>query len=242
MRYLLLTLLLFTAIHSSAQNEDAKPADFFNEADSFLSTYVVNGHVDYKAICKQPKKLDRLLDMLSTLNLSEMSGDTEKAYLINAYNIFVIEGITDHYPIPSPTKIQEFFDQKKYNLGGKNVSLNQLEKEILYPSYRDARLHMALVCAAKSCPPLLDAAFRPSILNKQLDQVTRTAANNPDFIRVNKAKSQVALSKIFDWYKSDFTTNGTGIIEWINQYRSKPIASDLNIDYYKYDWSLNDAG
>jgi hypothetical protein len=61
----------------------------------------------------------------------------------------------------------------------------------------------------------------------------------PDFIRVDKAKQQVELSQIFEWYAHDFDDKKPSPLTFINTYRNTPIPADYRQSYYAYDWSLN---
>ncbi len=212
-------------------------ADFFTKADAFFKSYVVNGRVKYNAIKKDPVVLDELLNMASTINVSTSQPKTYQAFYVNAYNLAVIKGIVNKYPVKSPKSIKGFFDKTTYNLGGKVTTLNDLENKILRKKFpNEARFHFALVCAGLGCPPIIAEAYKPSILEKQLQRQTVKALNNPNFIRVKGKKVQ--LSQIFEWYKEDFTRNGSEI-DFVNTFRKEKIPSGGKVSYYPYDWSLN---
>lgn len=213
---------------------------FFQDADAFFKKNVSNGRVKYQDIKSNPAQLNKLLDYLKTNGTLDVKGNTEKAMLINAYNIFVFKGIVDNYPIESPLKKGDFFDAADFNVGGKKVSLNQLEKEILIKQTKDARLHFVLVCAAVGCPQIAEFAYKPSSLEAQMNERTELAMNSTYFTRVKLDQNKVELSQIFDWYKSDFTKGGKSLIEWVNQYRKSKIPTSYKVGHYEYDWNLND--
>jgi len=50
---------------------------------------------------------------------------------------------------------------------------------------------------------------------------------------------RLELSKIFNWYKPDFT-DGQSLKEYINQYTDIDISPSAKIKYLPYDWGLND--
>jgi hypothetical protein len=120
------------------------------------------------------------------------------------------------------------------------MTLNSLEIKKLLTIYKDARVHFALACAAKSCPPLASFAYLPATLDKQLTERASAALNNPGWIKVNTTQKKVELSKIFDWYKKDFTGDGKTEIEWINQYRAEKIPTNFSVGFYEYNWALNE--
>jgi len=205
----------------------------------FLKENVSRGFVKYKKIKEKPEKLNKLVDQIATINSSELSGNEQKAFLINAYNVLVIKGIVDAFPVNSPIGIKGFFDIENYTVDGNKVSLNQLEKELLYKNFPDVRLHFALVCAAIGCPQLSSNAYQSGFLDKQLDMQSRKTLNNPRFIRAGKDK--VLVSEIFKWYEKDFVTEDKTLIDFINSYRAVDFDAEMEVDYYEYDWQLNAA-
>lgn len=122
--------------------------------DDLLKTYVKNGKVNYKGIKADEAKLDGYLTYLK--GNAPSTSDTSPgalAFWMNAYNAFTIKLILDNYPTPSIMKLYggKAWDQEWIDLGGKTYSLNQIEHDIIRPVFNDARIHFAVVCAAKSC-------------------------------------------------------------------------------------------
>ncbi|WP_378178923.1 DUF547 domain-containing protein [Aquimarina sp. SS2-1] len=213
-------------------------SSFFRKADAFFKKYVTDGRVDYKTIKNDPALLNELLDIASGINVSKDDAKTFQAFYINAYNLSVIKGIVDNYPTKSPLDIKGFFDKTKYSLGSKTTTLNDLENKILRNNFpTEARFHFALVCAGLGCPPIIPEAYQPNTLEEQLQRQTIIALNNPNFIKVSGKKVQ--LSQIFEWYKGDFTQNGSEI-DYVNQYRKEKIPTGAKVSYYPYNWSLNE--
>jgi hypothetical protein len=144
----------------------------------------------------------------------------------------------DNYPTTSITKITEKpWDLRFIALGSKTYSLNQIENEIIRPTFKDPRIHFAVNCAAKSCPKLLNEAFTPEKLEAQLDKQTRAFINNTAENTISAQK--VEVSKIFEWYKVDFAAAG-GVIAFINKYTATPVKSNATVAYKSYNWNLNE--
>ena len=177
---------------------------------------------------------------IADLDLTTLKGTERKAVLINAYNILVIHQAVKEYPLKSVLDVPGFFDAKRQDVGGRRVTLNQLEKDLLLKPFQDARLHFVLVCGANGCPPITNFAYTPAELDRQLTAQTQAALNDPKFLRAKGANAQ--LSQIFDWYKSDFGGTKTKTVEWINQYRGEKLPAGTKLTYYPYDWSLNKPG
>lgn len=232
-------LLLALLVVTSANLQANVTATFTSNTDAFLKENVSRGFVKYKKIKEKPEKLNKLVDQIATINSSELSGNEQKAFLINAYNVLVIKGIVDTFPVKSPTNVKGFFDVQKYTVAGNKVSLNQLEKELLYKKFPDPRLHFALVCAAIGCPQLSSNAYQADFLDKQLDMQSRKTLNNPRFIKAGKDK--ILVSEIFKWYEKDFVTEDKTILDFINSYRAIDVDTETEVDYYEYNWQLNAA-
>ncbi|MEM9391359.1 MAG: DUF547 domain-containing protein [Bacteroidota bacterium] len=210
--------------------------DFFQSANAFFSINVKNGNVAYASIKAKPEQLNNLVNAIASFDLKSADAKTNKAFMINAYNLLAIKGIVDNYPVKSPFDVKDFFDAKRYTVAGEKMSLNILEKEKLYPMSKDPRLHFVLVCAAVSCPKLADFAYVPAKLESQIESKTKEVLNDDEFIRIRGNKAQV--SEIFNWYANDFKSEGQSVAEFINLYRTDPLPSK-KVGFYTYDWSLN---
>ncbi len=230
-------LILFLVVTGSAVAQNT--SGFFKLSDEFFQQYVSNGKVRYAEIKENPKALNNLLAEAKRIKVSPENEAEYKSFWINAYNLAVIKGITEAYPVKSPLDIEGFFSSKKFSLGQRSVTLDEIEKEILLGKFpEEERFHFVLVCAAKSCPPIIKEAYKPSKLEEQLQQQTRSAVNDPKFIRVTGNK--VLFSEIMKWYNNDFTGDGKSLIEYVNQFRDNKIPSNYEHGFYKYDWQLND--
>lgn len=214
--------------------------DFTKSADNFLKNYVTDGSVAYGKIKSNPSEIQQLYKTIGALSLAGADAKSKKAFYINAYNLIVIFSIVQNYPVKSPMDIGGFFDNKKHIVSGESLTLNQLEKDKLLSVYNDARFHFALVCAAKSCPQLMKGAFTPENIDEQLEQRTKKSLNDNSWLKVNDKQKTTEVSKIFEWYKGDFTSSGQSLLSWINKYRSEKIPSNYKISYYEYNWALNE--
>ncbi len=224
-------------ISSIVEDTDKVP---FSHAlwDELLKRYVSHeGHVKYKEMLAAKGKLEKYLAQLAS-HVPDVSWSrtAAMAYWINAYNAFTVKLILDHYPVTSIRDIHKGnpWDVRWIELGDKRYSLNEIEHEILRKRYGDARIHFAVNCAARSCPPLYNRAFTPDNLDEVLDQRAQRFINNPAFNRVTPTKA--ALSKIFEWYRSDFGD----LISYINRYSEVKLQPNAKIFFLEYDWHLNE--
>ena len=203
-----------------------------------LQAYVAeNGAVNYKGLQKNPKPLNAYLNNLAQNAPKDNWSKAEKmAYWINAYNAYTIQLILDNYPTESIKDIRDPWGQTFFEIGGKTMSLNTIEHEILRPM-GDPRIHFAIVCASESCPKLLNCAYESKTLTDQLDQAAREFIN--DSSKNSISESKITISKIFKWFKSDFP-KGDAFINYLNKYSTVKIFPDTNINYKTYNWSLNE--
>lgn len=222
----------------TAGSFDNPPGDFISDTDALLKRYVKHGRVDYTGL-KASNDIKPFIDKIATTDPATMTGNDKKAYLINAYNLLVINQALNNFPLKSVLDVNGFFDAIKQNVGGRKLTLNQLEKELLLKEYNDARLHFVLVCGALGCPPITNFAYTPAKLEAQLSKQTKMALNNPAFLRVNGDKAE--LSKIFEWYAKDFGGSKSNVLGFINEYRDEAVPTDAKVSYYEYDWTLNKA-
>jgi hypothetical protein len=193
------------------------------------------GKVNYKGFKTDLELLDSYMRSLNENAPSENATKEERlAYWINAYNAVTIRLIIANYPLTSITKLDagKPWDVKRYSNGGKKISLNDIENNILRPM-GDARIHFALNCAAKSCPPLLNEAFTAENVNKLLEQRTKQFINSS---RTVIEKDEIKVSKIFDWYGKDFGN----VVDFVNKYAKTKASKTAKVTYLDYDWNLND--
>ncbi|PHN95413.1 DUF547 domain-containing protein [Maribacter sp. 6B07] len=234
------TIIPFLFILFAVNNITAQDlTTFFSKSDSFFKANVVNGKVKYAAIKNDPKSLNAVLEIAKSISVSKSDAIQYQAFWINAYNLLVIDGIVNNYPLKSPLDVPGFFDKTKHEVGGKSITLNGIENNLLraeFPS--EARFHFVLVCAGLGCPPIINTAYKPATLNSQLQKQTVLALNNPNFIKVNKNKVQI--SQLFEWYKGDFEQKGS-TVDFINTYRKEQLPERAKVSYYPYDWSLNET-
>lgn len=236
-----MTLLIFIILICFKTHAQPLSNSFFEEADAFFSTYVRKGLVDYRAIKKDSAPLQALVKQIGDISLTNTNRKARKAFYINTYNILTIHAIIANGIPDSPMDVEGFFDRITHRVAGRPMTLDNIEKDILLPEYKDARLHFVLVCAAMGCPAISPYAYTPGPLDRQMDQATVRSLNDKLFIRVKPAEKRVLISEIFKWYKTDFLAEADSLRDYINRYRKNNLSPGMTIDYYTYDWSLNMA-
>ncbi|MGG8496372.1 DUF547 domain-containing protein [Tenacibaculum sp. TC6] len=210
--------------------------------NSLLQKHVDNkGYVNYKAFKKEEVKLQSYLDYLAkTSPQKNWSSAKTKAFWVNAYNAYTIKLILDNYPVKSITAIKkkgkDAWNIDFAKVGGKNYTLNHIEHEILRKQFNDPKIHVAVNCASGSCPQLGNFAFTEANYEDKTSSLMKNFIN--DSKRNKISEDNVYLSKIFEWFKGDFTKKSS-LIDFLNQYSTVKINDNAKIHYLEYDWSLN---
>ena len=201
------------------------------------------GKVDYKGFIEDREKLDAYLDLLSQKPAEPYwKVKEQEVYWINAYNAFTIKLILDHYPIKSIMDIKQ--DDKDawhipfIKLGTKLYTLDYIENTMLRGQFNDSRLHFAINCSAKSCPPLRNKAFTAANIDIELRLVARAFINDSRFNILSNR--HVQISKIFDWYEEDFLKEEPSINIYLNKRTPHlEISKEASLNYLEYNWDLN---
>ena len=211
-----------------------------------LKKYVKEGVVDYQGFKNEETNLDRYLKVLEKTDSSKLSRNEQFAFYINAYNAWTIKLILSGYP--GVKSIKEFgsifkspWKKKLARIDGDMVTLEHIEHGILRPNYKDPRVHFAINCASKGCPPLRSEPYRGDVMEQQLDEMARAFINDPRHNRLEGKKLYV--SSIFKWFKEDFNDDIVGFFqEYAQGDLKKKLDSgreEIKVKYLSYDWSLN---
>lgn len=250
---LLLSLVTLPISSRAADDDKGTPVAFpagvhHEEWDSLLKKYVDDrGLVAYekwKNNAADLKALDNYLAKFANKG-DAAKGNDLAASGINVYNALAIQRILSHYPIESIQELKGVFSEKVLEVGGQKVALNDIEHGTLRPLL-GYRTHAALVCCARSCPPLQRTAFKAADVDREIDAAYTTWLAREDMNQYFPDKNKVEISSIFKWFKSDFDKAG-GTEKILARYAPHADESFLakggyKIDYKAYNWGLNDQG
>ena len=240
-------LLVLNACKVPDVSSSSKPVSH-DEWDALLKTHVSeSGWVNYSGFIADSIRLDAYLIELSANhpNANNWSTSEQLAYWINAYNAFTIKLITEHYPVASIKDIKKgvpfvntVWDVKFIQIEDELYDLNNIEHGILRPRFNEPRIHFAINCASVSCPPLANFAYQANVLDEQLTTMAKRFLADLTRNRI-ESNEEASLSKIFSWFKGDFTKEKS-LIEYINQYAPVQLDENARIDFLPYDWNLNE--
>ncbi|MEQ8746544.1 DUF547 domain-containing protein [Pyruvatibacter sp.] len=235
-----------------------KTVDHSGWAD-LLSTYVSASsdgltRVDYAALGANKadsQKLSAYIDLLQDTKVSALNRDEQYAFWVNLYNAVTVEVILDHYPVASIRDIGISpglfstgpWGKKLVTVEGEDLSLDNIEHDILRKVWDEPRVHYAVNCASYGCPNLALKPFTGKTLEAMLEAAAVGYVNHPRGVSFDG--DRLTISKIYDWYGKDFGSSNAQLLESIAQHAKPALAKKLRAHTgrirYAYDWSLNDT-
>lgn len=206
--------------------------------DSLLKQYVNSeSRVDYaRWKLDGTAPLDSYLQVLARTWDPDMSAAAQKATLINAYNALTISWILRNYPVESIWRTQHPFTEVRHTVAGKKVSLDAIETRLR--NMGDVRIHGALVCGARSCPPLRREAYTGDSVDAQLNNNVTNWLRDPNLNQLSPYEHRAVVSMIFKWYRADFETSGSSVAKFLSLFVPGEYKT---IQYNPYHWGLNDT-
>jgi len=223
--------------------------------ERLLQRYVARGadglnRVAYARITPADRKtLDAYIARLAATPISRFSRNEQRAYWINLYNALTLQVVLKRYPVRSIRDIDISpglladgpWDRKLLTIEGTRVSLNDIEHRILRPIWRDPRIHYAVNCASVGCPNLRRIAFTAGNTAQMLEASARDYINSPRGVAFKG--SDMVVSSIFVWFKSDFGRNDAAVLAHLRHYAAPPLKARLakitSLSKHRYDWRLN---
>ena len=224
--------------------------------DRLLQSHVVPDGRGYNAVNYRRFRSDGLGELRSYLAVLEavapsaLSRTEAHAYWINLYNAKTLEVVLEHYPVGSIRDIdlgggglfgRGPWSRKLLKVDGSELSLDDIEHEIVRPLFGDPLSHYGLNCASYSCPNLATRAYTGGNVDKLLAQGAAEYINHPRGVAVSKGR--ISASKIYSWYAGDFGGRGGLKPHWL-AYARPAHAQQIeaaSIGGYGYDWRLNEV-
>ena len=236
-------MLAMLGLTSAAHASEFSYADF----DTVLVRHVHDAGVDYGALARDRAPLERFLAATRVAHPESWARDERLAFWVNVYNARVLDGVVRRPGLKSVLDVGKtlgvptlgFFRERSIS-GGRNLSLNDIEHEILRKGFHEPRVHFVLNCASTSCPAIPAHALRAATLDSTLNEAARVFLLDPAKNRLQPASNR-RLSSIFKWYRGDFEAAAGSLPAFLRMHwrGAEPIRDDEPIHFLSYDWSLN---
>ena len=245
MTRLLPLALLLLALPIHAQQEPD-----YSAWNHLLQTYYDPAHgMAYGQLkAHDARTLESVKQALGRVNAAALGHKQQLAYWINVYNVNSVATVVESYPVDSirdissdPIRRLNVFSKERIPFGGALLSLDKVENDKIRPGFRDPRIHFAINCAAKSCPPIRTEAYVGERVDAQLDDQVRKFLSTA---RYGKKGDTLVLhvTKIVDWFSKDFEEWGGGKIPFIRRFvapdKQKLIDAahgNVELEYDDYD-------
>ncbi len=253
------SLLLFLAtlsllyVSCSANRTQLNTSSQVNSTDyNQLSEELLQKIIDDK----ETADIERQLAAVSVEDLSKaLQSDAQRyAFWINIYNAYIQIILSEH-----PEYYEDrgkFFKNKQIDIAGEMVSFDKIEHGLLRKSQwklglgvipkpfpgkfekklrvdeRDYRIHFALNCGAKDCPPV--AIYTPKRIEEQLNKGSKQYLSQTTIVSEDK----VEVTPLFSWFRGDFGGKG-GVKKILKNYEVIPNDIEPTVKYKSYDWTLD---
>lgn len=240
-----------TLVAGSAAADDS---ELHQPWDDLLGTYVSThtdgvNRFDYGALnanADDLAKLEAYLDAFADLDFDTLSEPEQFAAYSNVYNALTVKHILGRYPVKSIRSgyLVGPWKQVFTTVDGEEVSLDDIEHQILRVEWDDPRVHYAINCAAFSCPNLQTDAWFAETLDEELDRAAREYVNDPRGVTIRR-NGTLQVSTIYKWFREDFGGSNDGVIDHLLEYAEPELAAQIQakrrITKHAYDWDLNDS-
>ena len=185
----------------------------------------------------------------------QLKTDNDKiTFWVNVYNAYIQIILSEHQEYYQDRR--SFFKTPHIEIAGQHMTFADIEhgiirrsqfeyflgyvrnpfvsryKKMLRPKKKDFRIHFALNCGAKSCPPV--GIYTPENLDAQFDASAKKFLH--DFSKYNATKNEVLTTPLFSWFRGDFKGK-KGVKEILKRYGVVP-SEDVELSFDRYDWTL----
>jgi len=252
-RALIAAFLLLLPLAASAQTEPD-----YSAWTQILKTYYDPAHgMDYAGLkARDFATIQKLRQQLARVKPQTLTKKQQLAYWINLYNVSTVATILEKYPVASIRDIStdpiirlNVFKKERVPAEGTVLSLDTIENAKIREGFHDPRIHFAINCAARSCPPVRTEAYVGARLDAQLDDQVRRFMSGPLGVRFETTGDGVTVhaTKIMDWFSKDFEQWAGGKAAFLRRYVPPAeqrlidrAGGKLDFEYDDYDWALND--
>ena len=249
-KYLSVTVFVFLiGLSVNAQTNVSQISDYNKLSEEFLANI------------KNEKSTNEIRAQLYSTTLEKLEeglkNDNEKlAFWINIYNAYILVILSEN-----PDKYNDrgaFFKNEQIPIAGRLVSFAKIEHGIIRKSQwelglgkiskwfpdkferklrvdeRNYRIHFALNCGAKDCPPV--AIYEVDRLEEQLEKGTKNYIERTS--EYKPKANEVAVTALFSWFRGDFGSKN-GVLDILKESKIIPTTKNIDLAYKNYDWTLD---
>ncbi|NKI32724.1 DUF547 domain-containing protein [Croceivirga thetidis] len=224
------------------------------------TTYLNTLSEQFLSQIKNSEDTQDIRKQLSNLSIEELTKtlktDEQKlAFWVNVYNAY-IQVILKRTPDLYENR-GSFFSKDQIRIAGSTISFDKIEHGIIRRSQSklglgyvkkgfpdkferllrvenpDYRIHFALNCGAKDCPPV--GIYTPTKLDSQFAKSTKLFLKGSS--TYNSTENTVLITSLFSWFRGDFGGKD-GTKEILKNQGIIPSIEGVELEYKDYDWTL----
>jgi len=256
--WLSLISVLVLCVPNAQSNDRELYRNALKSYEWLLQNLLRQNLVDYSYLKKNQSILNHYVYVVGRTSYDDLQQAEQLAFVINAYNAFVLRLVLDYWPhIRSMNDIPDFplprrWKDQRWMFDGKRVSLNDLKHNYLRP-LKNPIAYFSLFCGAASCPDLQPTLYRAAIIDKQLDESVKIFLSKKKGLQwrmsdplVRKPKPMVFVSELFRKDEDVFIANGYTILAFVEEFAPQGFKAFLNshrdqveLKYLSFDWDVN---
>lgn len=247
---ILIAFIIVTFFSTSPSNLNSiidEDADYMNLSIEMLEKLKTGESVEDIVVAFEKSSLEDVAAQINT-------DDIKISFWINVYNAYILYILNENPELYEDRR--SFFKQPFVKIAGKTLSFADIEhgiirrsqheyflgylskwfppkyQKVLRPDEREYRVHFALNCGAKSCPPI--TILEPEKLEAQLAQMTKSYLNK--VTKFNKESNEVTTTPLFSWFRGDFKGK-RGVKRILLDQKLIP-KKKVKLKFGSYDWTL----
>lgn len=202
------------------------------------------GRVDYEKLRAARGDLERFLQLAAQTSPEKEPGRFRAksqaiTYWLNLYLAATLYGVSERPGLKTIEGVQrELYFFTRYSVGGKEMSLYQMEEALARLQPHDLRLRGLIFCASRDCPPIPQRAIAPEQLKAALEAGARWLCGK-DKVQVDKdsKSARVLLSPEFQWFGKDVEAAG-GALKFCRSHGREELPLNAELRYRNFDWRL----
>jgi len=214
---------------------------------------------DFLKALQDKKPTDEYKKVLAEISIDDLAqqintDDKRLAFWINIYNAFIMDVLKD-----APEKYDDrggFFKAEQMTIAGEQVSFDDIEHGVIRSSViklslgylskwfvsnwerklrtgkRNYRVHFALNCGAKSCPPV--AIYNEENINEDLEEISKQYLTR--ISKFDEGQNKVTTTPLMSWFRGDFGGK-KGVKKILKGFDLIP-STNVDLEFDGYDWTL----
>ena len=205
------------------------------------------GEVAYRSLAGQGQgRLAEALRGFGTVDPVRLDRDGAVAFWVNAYNALVLSAVANGESPETVATRARMFHWFGATIGGSRRTLDEISVILDRFARADPRIHFALCNGTRGGPTLAGVPYTADGLYAELEDAARRFVRDPTKNRFDAFAGDIELSRLFEWYRPDFESEGGSLAGYVRRLVAGPglawfLAQAVEVRFRRFDWTLNAA-